>query len=195
MSFLWSSKQTRTDEQIMRFLAGDDVVLDRHLLLYDMQATAAHAVGLARIGILTEAESSSINAELETLAEQYCAGDLVLDEHFEDGHSAIEFWLAERLGPVGEKVHTGRSRNDQVLVATRLFMRDALNDLSQLCQASAESCLIQARDYRHCPMPGYTHMQRAVVSSVGMWFAAFAEAFIDNAVLVRATRSWIDANP
>ncbi|MBT8136510.1 MAG: argininosuccinate lyase, partial [Gammaproteobacteria bacterium] len=95
----------------------------------------------------------------------------------------------------GEKVHTGRSRNDQVLVATRLFMRDALSQLEQDCREAAASCLSQARDYQHTPMPGYTHLQRAVVSSVGTWFAGFAESFIDNAVLARSTREWINANP
>lgn len=195
MSLLWSSKDSNTDEQVMRFLAGGDVILDRELLLYDIQATAAHVGGLARIGLLSTDEQTALQNELTDIAERFQSGQLELDQRFEDGHSAIEFWLTEKLGDIGAKVHTGRSRNDQVLTATRLYLRDALADLQQACQHTAAACLQRAADTADCPMPGYTHLQRAVVSSCGTWFAGFAEAFIDNAVLARETRDWIDANP
>ncbi|MDH3768689.1 MAG: argininosuccinate lyase, partial [Gammaproteobacteria bacterium] len=195
MNYLWGNNTTDVDERVMRFLAADDVILDRQLLHYDIQATVAHVEGLARIGLLSPAEQSDLCTGLDELARQVADGKFVLDERYEDGHSAIEAWLVERLGEVGEKVHTGRSRNDQVLVATRLFMRDALEELVGHCRVTAEACLAQARDYAHTPMPGYTHMQRAVVSSVGTWFAGFAEAFIDNAVLAEASHNWINANP
>ena len=114
------------DEIIMRFLAGEDVLLDRELFPYDIRATAAHVRGLARIGILAEAESGRLVALLEELLQDFQGGRFVLDERFEDGHSAIEMFLTERAAEMGAKVHTGRSRNDQVAVATRLYLQSCL---------------------------------------------------------------------
>ncbi len=195
MSLLWSTETTATDERIMKFLAGEDVILDRELLRYDIRATIAHVEGLARIGVLDNDECGALVTELQSIDQRFAAGELQLDERFEDGHSAIESWLTDKLGETGARVHTGRSRNDQVLVATRLFLRDALAALGQHCRDAADACLLQANDHADWPMPGYTHLQRAVVSTVGTWFAGFAEAFIDNAALAAATADWIDANP
>ncbi|NND60185.1 MAG: argininosuccinate lyase [Gammaproteobacteria bacterium] len=195
MNYLWRSDNADTDEDIMRFLAGDDVVLDRELLPYDIAATTAHAEGLARIGIFNDAELEQVSQALQAIAEDFASGALVLDQRFEDGHSALESWLCERVGDLGARIHTGRSRNDQVLVATRLYLRDALDHLVHLCRLSAETCLQQAGQYRGVPMAGYTHLQRAVVSTVEVWFAGYAEAFIDDAMIARATREWINANP
>ena len=192
---IWDKGDATTDERVMRFLAGDDIVLDRQLFLYDIRASKAHVRGLERIGVLEESECDDLLDALDRLAEAFSEGDFVLDERFEDGHSAIETWLIEQLGEVGKKVHTGRSRNDQVLVATRLFLRDRIGELHGLCAEIASVALERAEASRDVPMPGYTHLQRAVPSSLGMWFACWAEAFIDNARLAGSTRSWIDANP
>jgi argininosuccinate lyase len=191
---LWQKSGTRTDERIMRFLAGDDVVLDREFLLFDIEASKAHAEGLARIGILGEDEAAAIARELDALAEDFRAGRFVLDARYEDGHSAIEARLTERLGDAGRKVHTGRSRNDQILVATRLWLKAKLAALEQTCRAIAGVCLERAAR-EALPLPGYTHLQRAVVSSTALWFAGFAEGFIDDARRARDTRAWLDANP
>lgn len=191
---LWQKSGTRTDARIMRFLAGDDVVLDREFLLHDIEASRAHVEGLANIGILSAAEAQAIAGELGALAEDFRSGEFVLDERFEDGHSAIEARLIERLGDAGRKVHTGRSRNDQILVATRLWLKAKLADVAVLCREVATVCLDRAAR-ESLPLPGYTHLQRAVVSSTASWFAGFAEAFIDNAWRARDTRAWIDANP
>ena len=193
--FLWQKPGTHVDERIMRFMAGADVELDRHLFLYDIRASHVHSAGLARIGVLSEAEASAICAELDRLALGFQDGTFVLDQRYEDGHSAIEAWLTERLGEVGKKVHTGRSRNDQVLVASRLLLRDSLATLVDLCEQTAAACLEQAHACGDTPMPGYTHLQRAVVSSVATWFAAFAESFVDNGELALSSARWIDANP
>ncbi len=193
--FLWQKPGTRIDERIMRFMAGADVELDRHLFLYDIRASRVHAAGLARINVLSETEADAICTELDRLATRFDDGDFVLDQRFEDGHSAIEAWLTEHLGDVGKKVHTGRSRNDQVLVASRLLLRDSLATLADLCEQTAGACLEQAHGSGAMPMPGYTHLQRAVVSSVATWFAAFAEGFIDNGRLALDCAHWIDANP
>ncbi len=191
---LWQKSGIQTDQRIMRFLAGDDVVLDREFFLFDIEASKAHVEGLDHIGIVSAHESADLVRELDLLGNDFRDGSFVLDERFEDGHSAIEARLIERLGDAGRKVHSGRSRNDQVLVASRLWLKSKLLELSSICAAVANVCICRAeRDV--LPMPGYTHLQRAVVSSTAMWFAAFAEAFIDNAWRARQTLALIDANP
>jgi len=191
---LWQKTGTRIDADILRFTAGDDVVLDREFFLHDIEASKAHVQGLANIGGLGGDEAAAIGRELDVLAGDFREGRFILDGHFEDGHSAIEARLTERLGDTGRKVHTGRSRNDQVLVATRLWLRERLARLATLCIRTAEVCLDRAQA-EALPMPGYTHIQRAVVSSTAMWFAGFAESFLDDAARARDTRAWIDANP
>ncbi|MFP4599903.1 MAG: argininosuccinate lyase [Persicimonas sp.] len=191
---IWDKGNATVDERIMRFCAGEDVVLDRQLFLHDIRASKAHVRGLERIGILEPEECSSLIEALSELAEKFRDGEFVLDDRFEDMHSAIEAYLTEQLGDVGRKVHTGRSRNDQVLVATRLYLKDALIDIAEGCKRVAEVCLQRAAS-DDVPMPGYTHLQRAVPSSTGMWFAGFAEAFIDNAMLAQSSLAFVDANP
>ena len=192
---LWQKPGVRVDERIQQFCAGDDVVLDREFFAFDIQASRAHAQGLQRIGILSPDELAGIERELDALADDFAAGRFVLDTRFEDGHSAIEARLVERLGDAGRRIHTGRSRNDQVLVATRLWLKDRLARVQALCQEVAEVALARSDAEAMLPLPGYTHLQRAVVSSCGMWWAAWAEGFIDNAVRARDTLAWVDANP
>src|SRR5262245_33868135 len=123
---LWQKPGVKVDARIQRFLAGEDVLLDREFFLFDIQASRAHAEGLQQIGILSGAELEGLRGELAALAEDFRSGAFVLDERYEDGHSAIESRLVERLGDAGRKIHTGRSRNDQILVATRLWLKDRL---------------------------------------------------------------------
>ncbi|HEX6613423.1 MAG TPA: argininosuccinate lyase [Rhodanobacteraceae bacterium] len=191
---LWQKKGTRTDERIMRFLAGDDVLLDREFFLHDIAASRAHVEGLARIGVLDADEANALDRQLHALADDFSAGRFVLDERFEDGHSAIEARLTERLGDTGRKVHTGRSRNDQVLVAARLWLKERLGRLAALSREVARACL-QRAEGESLPLPGYTHLQRAVVSSTSLWLAGFAESFVDDAQRARDTLAWLDANP
>ena len=191
---LWQKSDSKVDARIMRFLAGDDVLLDREFFLHDIAASKAHVEGLANIGVLSADEAAALKRELDGLAADFHSGDFALDERYEDGHSAIEARLTERLGDTGRKVHTGRSRNDQILVATRLWLKEKLATLVAHCKAVARICLDRAAR-ESLPMPGYTHLQRAVVSSTSMWWAGFAEAFIDDARRARDTLAWIDANP
>ena len=191
---LWKKKDSKVDAKIMRFLAGDDVMLDREFFLHDITASKAHVEGLANVGVLDTDEAAALKRELDVLTEDFRNGTFVLDEQFEDGHSAIEARLTERLGDTGRKVHTGRSRNDQILVATRLWLKEKLGVLQAHCVTTARVCLDRAAK-ESLPMPGYTHLQRAVVSSTSMWWAGFAEAFIDDAWRAKQARDWIDANP
>lgn len=191
---LWQKDGVAVDARIMRFLAGDDVVLDREFFEHDVAASKVHVEGLARIGVISAAEAEALTGELGVLADDFANGRFVLDGRYEDGHSAIEARLIERLGDTGRKVHTGRSRNDQILVATRLWLKAKLAVLAGHCREIALVCLHRAQR-EALPMPGYTHLQRAVVSSTALWFAGFAEAFIDDAVRARDALAWIDANP
>jgi argininosuccinate lyase len=191
---LWQKPGVQVNPRIMRFLAGTDVLLDREFFVHDIAASQAHVEGLARIGVLDSADASALVRELDALAVDFHNGTFILDSRYEDGHSAIEARLTEHLGDVGRRVHTGRSRNDQVLVATRLWLKAKLDELALLCADIARVCLQRAED-ETLPLPGYTHLQRAVVSSTAMWFAGFAESFVDDAVRAHQAFDWIDANP
>jgi len=192
---LWQKADSVVDARIMRFLAGEDVLLDRELLPYDIRASRAHAAGLVKIGILSADEGAAIARELDALAADVASGAFVLDARFEDGHSAIEARLTERLGDTGRRIHTGRSRNDQVLVASRLYLKERLAELKASCLDAARVALRRADAERDLPMPGYTHIQRAVVSSAGLWWAGWAESFADSATIARDALALVDANP
>ena len=142
---LWQKPGVAVDARIQAFLAGDDVLLDREFFLHDIAASAAHAEGLQRIGILTADELDGLKRELAVLADDFRSGAFVLDERFEDGHSAIEARLTERLGDAGRKIHTGRSRNDQVLVATRLWLKEKLARVAELSRDIARVALDRAQ--------------------------------------------------
>ncbi len=192
---LWDKGGSAVDERVQRFLAGDDVLLDRALFPFDLAASRAHVAGLGRIGLLAADEVAAIAAALDELSDKFRAREFVLDARFEDGHSAIEAFLVGKLGDAGRKVHTGRSRNDQVLVALRLHQRASLEGLEARLRDAARALLERAEADAMTPMPGYTHLQRAVPSSVGLWLAGFVEALLDDAQLARLTRGWIDRCP
>jgi argininosuccinate lyase len=192
---LWQEGEGPIDDAIAAFTAGEDVILDRHLFPFDIRATAAHVRGLHRIGIVSAEECGTLVAALADLEAEFAAGEFVLDERYEDGHSAIEMYLTERTGAAGARVHTGRSRNDQVAVATRLYMKDRLRRLARTCTRIASACLARAEAEPDLPMPGYTHLQRAVPSSSGLWMAAFAEAFTDDVGFAVSVGEVIDSSP
>jgi argininosuccinate lyase len=192
---LWAKGAVALDAAVQRFCAADDVVVDRAIFAYDVRATAAHVSGLARIGILTADEGLRLVAELGVLEQAWGAGGFVLDERYEDGHSAIEAFLTERCGELGKKVHTARSRNDQVLVAQRMYLRAQLERLLAACREIARRLLARARTSVEVAMPGYTHMQRAMPMSLAMWLAGHAEGFLDDAHAAGAARAWGNASP
>ncbi|MCF6264710.1 MAG: argininosuccinate lyase [Xanthomonadales bacterium] len=191
---LWA-EDSKLAPGVMEFLAGEDVLLDRQLLVYDIQATQAHIRGLSRINIFSSDEATQLVAALDDLASEFLAGEFILDERFEDGHSAIEAYLTERFGDLGKKIHTGRSRNDQILVATRLYLQAKLKAVRTQTLAVAKACLQRAQADELTPMPGYTHLQPAMPSSVGLWMGAFAEAMLDNADWLLAIKQQINISP
>lgn len=192
---MWAKPGFEINQAIQDFLAGGDIILDQELFLYDIQASKAHATGLSRIGVLSQSENEQLQVQLDSLANLFQQGQFILDSRFEDGHSAIEQYLTEQLGDIGKKIHTGRSRNDQVLVASRLWLKHQLKNLVVHCKAISATALQRAESEALTPLPGYTHMQRAMVSSLGMWWGAWAEGFIDNAMRANQAIELIDANP
>lgn len=193
---IWQkNSQSTIDDTIMDYMAGEDIILDRQLIQYDIVASKAHVEGLQAIKILGKSEAAQLINQLDQLQSDIDSGAFVLDSRFEDCHSAIEYYLVEQLGELGKKVHTGRSRNDQILVTTRLYLKASLSTAIEHCKDAVTACLDQAKAGEFMVMPGYTHMQRAVPSSVGMWFGGFAEAMIDNLMSLNATLKLVDANP
>ncbi|VAW47157.1 Argininosuccinate lyase [hydrothermal vent metagenome] len=195
-SVLWSSDDESTiNDAVMQYLAGDDVRLDQALLLYDIQGTWAHLVGLAEIDIITEQELAQFSAALKDLKIAYVEKKFVLDQRFEDGHSAIEFYLTEQLGDLGKKAHTGRSRNDQVLTCLRLFMKDQLGLLKHEVVAVIEALLPLAEQHKNTLMPGYTHLQRAMPTTVAVWLLGFVESLMDDLQHLNHLMSLLDSSP
>ncbi len=192
---LWAKGKLDLDAAVQRFCAADDVVVDRELFVFDIAATAAHVRGLERIKILATNEATALLAGLDELAKVWAAGAFVVDDRYEDGHTAIESFLVEHCGDAGKKVHTARSRNDQVLVAARLWLKDRLHTAATLATSSATACLLRAEQGRGVAMPGYTHLQRAMPTSLEAFFIGHAESFLDSRDALRAAIVVVDKNP
>jgi argininosuccinate lyase len=191
---LWD-KGGAVDAGMLQYTARDDWQLDRRLLPYDLRATLAHVHGLERIGVLSAAERTALDGAIAELSARCEHGELVVEPRHEDGHTAIEEALVATLGDLGKKVHTGRSRNDQVLVALRLWERAAIDELSEAARAAALALVEVAEREAKTPMPGYTHLQRAVPSSVGLWLGAIAEGLCESRELLAGVRAVVDRSP
>ena len=194
MATLWSkgADATRTVED---FTVGNDRVLDLRLAKYDVQGSKAHIRMLESIGLLTSAELEALTAGLNEIAAEIEAGSFVLEDDIEDIHSQVEMNLTRKLGDIGKKIHSGRSRNDQVLVDIKLFLKDEVLkfrqevlDLFSLLQNLSEK-------HKDVLLPGYTHGQIAMPSSFGMWFGAYAEALSEDMYMLRGAYKVVDQNP
>ncbi len=195
-NYLWSDDDNQgIDTELMDFMAGQDIKLDKHLFVFDIVATQAHIGGLKTINILTDDEYQNLYDCLSQLKDLYESGEFVLDSFYEDGHSAIEFYLTKQLGELGKKSHTGRSRNDQVLTCTRLFTKHHLKSIKALIKNVANIVINLAEQHKETAMPGYTHLQRAMPNTVAVWLLGFAEAMIDDACLLDSTIAYIDTSP
>ena len=192
---IWNKNIKTTNNSIDAFLSGEDIVLDQEIFLYDIEASIAHAEELKAINILSNSEFKKMISALKKLGKLFQTNKFKLTKKYEDCHSAIEDYLIKELGDLGKKIHTGRSRNDQVLVAMRLYARDQLDSIQSLNLKIAKAFLSKASQHSSDVMPGYTHLQRAMPSTWGLWFGAFAESFIDNAELLANTQSWMNVNP
>jgi argininosuccinate lyase len=192
---IWSKGGDETDRLVHSFTVGDDYQYDRILAPYDLLGSIAHARMLERVGLLTSADAGALCRGLAALHREFLAGGWTVGPEDEDVHSVIEAALTERLGEPAKRLHTGRSRNDQVLTALRLWQKDELSALGLAVCTAAEALLAQARQYEFHPLPGYTHLQRAMPASVGMFFGAHAQALVDDLILLDGVFRLCDSSP
>jgi argininosuccinate lyase len=194
MTRLWD-KGAPLDERVLEFTAGEDYALDERLVAYDVRASIAHAGMLHEQGLLTAADFEALRGALEALAESHARGEWRIALADEDGQSALEQRLSERLGAVGGRIHLGRSRNDQVLAALRLYLKDALGELAAGALRVAAALDALAARQGSVALPGYTHMQQAMPSCVALWAGGFAAELRDDAEGLGSALRRVDKNP
>lgn len=192
---LWQKENTVTSEKIERFTVGRDRELDVYLAEFDVLGNLAHATMLQTIGLLTADELADLKAELKIIYEQIQNGEFVIEEGVEDVHSQVELMLTRKLGDTGKKIHSGRSRNDQVLVDLKLYVRDRLTQVVQATEKLFDVLNARAEQHKDDLLPGYTHLQIAMPSSFGLWFGAYAEGLIDDVVQLNAAYRLANRNP
>ena len=194
MSTLWS-KGTQATELVDAFTVGNDRVLDLRLAMYDVLGSKAHIRMLESIGLLTKEELETLTEGLDTILGEIEKGDFILEADVEDIHSQVELLLTRRLGDIGKKIHSGRSRNDQVLVDLKLFLKDEVLKLKEEVLALFSTLQKLSEEHRDVLLPGYTHGQVAMPSSFGLWFGAYAEALADDMYMLRGAYNVTDQNP
>ena len=194
MSTLWS-KGTQATDLVEDFTVGNDRILDMRLARYDVQGSMAHIRMLESIGLLTSDELETLTAGLQQILSEIEAGTFILEDDVEDIHSQVELLLTRRLGDIGKKIHSGRSRNDQVLVDVKLFLKDETLKLREEVLALFSTLQRLSEEHKDTLLPGYTHGQVAMPSSFGLWFGAYAEALADDMYMLRGAYNVTDQNP
>jgi len=194
MSTLWS-KGTQATDLVEDFTVGNDRILDMRLAKYDVKGSMAHIRMLESIGLLTAEELETLTAGLEQILSEIEEGTFVLEDDVEDIHSQVELLLTRRLGDIGKKIHSGRSRNDQVLVDVKLFLKDETLKLREEVLSLFKTLQELSEKHKNTLLPGYTHGQVAMPSSFGLWFGAYAEAFADDMYMLRGAYNVTDQNP
>lgn len=191
---LWQ-KNIDVNKDIERFTVGRDRDMDLYLAKYDVMGSIAHVTMLESIGLIEKDELPVLLKALKEIYIQADSGNFIIEEGIEDVHSQVEMLLTRKLGDLGKKIHSGRSRNDQVLLDLKLFTRAQIKDLANLTSRLFDTLLIQSEKYKHILMPGYTHLQIAMPSSFGLWFGAYAESLVDDLHLLQATYRICNKNP
>ena len=191
---LWQ-KSIDVNKKVESFTIGADQELDLVLAPFDVLGSLAHIQMLEKIGLLEKAEWKALDAALKEVYEQIKSGDFKIDTGIEDVHSQVEFLLTEKLGDIGKKIHSGRSRNDQVLVDLKMYFRYEIEELVKLTGDLFDTLITQSENYKDILMPGYTHMQVAMPSSVGLWFGAYAESLSDDLHSLKAAFDVINKSP
>ena len=191
---LWE-KSVQVDKDIERYTIGQDREMDLYLAPYDVLGSMAHITMLQSIDLLTADELKVLLKELKTIYQQAEKGEFVIEEGVEDVHSQVEMLLTRKLGDIGKKIHSGRSRNDQVLVDLKLFIRDQIKEIAGLVKSLFDELIMQSERYKNVLMPGYTHLQVAMPSSFGLWFGAYAEGLVDDMQYLQAAWKITNRNP
>jgi argininosuccinate lyase len=194
MSRLWD-KGSKLDERVLRYTAGEDHALDNRLVAYDVRASIAHAEMLHLQGLISADDFAAIASALSEIGRAHASGQWSVQLEHEDGQTALENMLVERIGEAGKRVHLGRSRNDQVLTALRLYLKDAVIELEKAATAVATALDDLAKRQGEVQLPGYTHMQQAMPSSVALWAGGFAAELLDDAEGLRQCQRRLDKNP
>jgi argininosuccinate lyase len=191
---LWQKDKTSLKE-VEKFTVGRDQEMDMFLAPFDVQGSLAHITMLESIGLLEKNELEILSAELKNIYKRIQSGDFKVDEGVEDVHSQVELELTRTLGDVGKKIHSGRSRNDQVLVDIKLYLRHEIKEVTEEVKNLFDLLIAQSDKYKNHLLPGYTHLQLAMPSSFGLWFGAYAESLVDDVITLQAAYKVINKNP
>ena len=191
---LWE-KSVQVDKDIERYTIGRDREMDLYLAPYDVLGSMAHITMLESIGLLTRDELDILLREMKLIYRDACEGRFVIEEGIEDVHSQVELILTRRLGDIGKKIHSGRSRNDQVLIDLKLYMRHEIEAIVEAVHLLFDMLQTQSERYRNVLMPGYTHLQVAMPSSFGLWFGAYAESLVDDLQVLQGAYRVVNRNP
>ncbi|MCI7580295.1 MAG: argininosuccinate lyase [Prevotella sp.] len=191
---LWE-KNFEINKEIERFTVGRDREMDMYLAKYDVLGSMAHISMLESIGLLEKDELTQLLAELKNIYRSCEQGEFVIEDDVEDVHSQVEMLLTRKLGDMGKKIHSGRSRNDQVLVDLKLFTRHQLKDIADEVKSLFDELIAKSEQYKNILMPGYTHLQVAMPSSFGLWFGAYAESLADDLLFLQAAYKMTNRNP
>jgi argininosuccinate lyase len=191
---LWQKDKTSLKE-VEKFTVGKDQEMDLYLAPFDVLGSLAHITMLASINLLTQEELQILSAELRSIYQRIAEGNFKVEEGVEDIHSQVELELTRKLGDVGKKIHSGRSRNDQVLVDVKLFLRDEIEQIVLETQTLFDLLTAQSEKFKDHLLPGYTHLQLAMPSSFGLWFGAYAESLVDDLITVQAAYKVVNKNP
>lgn len=195
MTKIWQKSKSKSNSVIERYNTGDDYMMDMEIFPFDILASSAHAEMLGRIGVLTDKEVTSLVQELNLILKNFNEGKIKIRVEDEDCHTVIENLLIKKLGDVGKKIHTGRSRNDQVLTATRLYTVHALRNIADLNKDVMRMFVDFAEENKNIPLPGYTHTQQAMLSSFGHWSLSFAEGLINDQEILNKAIDINNQNP
>ena len=191
---LWE-KSVQVDKDIERYTIGRDREMDLYLAPFDVLGSMAHITMLETIGLLEKSELEVLLKEMKSIYQDACAGKFEIEEGIEDVHSQVELLLTRRLGDIGKKIHSGRSRNDQVLIDLKLYMRHEIKEVVNEAVKLFEMLQKQSEAYKNVLMPGYTHLQVAMPSSFGLWFGAYAESLVDDLQVLQAAYKVVNRNP
>ncbi len=191
---LWQ-KDKDSLQEVTRFTVGKDREMDLHLASFDVLGSLAHIQMLETIGLLKKDELKTLQAELKNIYQQIAKGDFKIEEGVEDIHSQVELLLTKKLGEVGKKIHSGRSRNDQVLLDVKLFLRSEVQQLTQAVESLFNLLISKSEEHKSKLLPGYTHLQLAMPSSFGLWFGAYAESLVDDLITLEAAFRVVNKNP
>jgi len=191
---LWQ-KNIGSLQEVEKFTVGNDREMDLYLASFDVLGSLAHTQMLETIGLLTKDEMIQLHIALKDIYVKIKLGEFALEENVEDIHSQVELLLTQKLGDTGKKIHSARSRNDQVLVDVKLFLRNELHELVLAVKAFFELLQTQSEKYKNDLLPGYTHLQLAMPSSFGLWFGAYAESLVDDTITLKAAYNVVNKNP